>query len=337
MSEHPLISVVIASFNAEAFIASTIQSILDQSYPNVELVLVDDGSTDDTVATVENLVGDQIPLKIFRAVNGGQNAARNIGLALCEGEFVKFLDHDDILPKWSLKSQLQLLDDTVRDIAIGGIERFDHDKEATFLATAPDSPPEPSEVDADLPAIEACETVHPTFNEILIRRDLVASVGGFNPSLGTCEELNLLSRIHLRDRKTLAAYRQSPPVLYKRCMDWSLAAHHRSRSKTHVNWALVCRTDLAKAHAETGEESDPIFQTVVLDKLYRLATISYRNGLKGHALSALEAWTACGSPRPELDPPLHDRLHRLLGFERAERLLAKARTLLGREEKAGDA
>jgi len=328
--QHPLISVVVPAYNAETFIAATLQSIVDQTYPEIEVVVVDDGSSDGTADVATKVIGDALPVKVFRAVNGGQNAARNIGLALATGDYVKFLDHDDILPPWAISTQVELIRSTGQEIVVGGIERFAHDDASNFLSSRPREAPPASGPETEIPTLAACETLHPTFNEILIKRDLVVCAGGFNAALGTCEELNLLGRIYLQNRKATIAYQESPVVLYKRCMDWSLGAHYSARSASHVNWSLICRTDLAKEILVSKQGVDEHLRRIVLDPLYTVATFSYRNGLRGHALSALEAWRACGVQRPKLNSPIHENLHMVFGFELAERLLDAARKILRR-------
>jgi glycosyltransferase involved in cell wall biosynthesis len=91
MNERPLISVVIPAFNAEAFVAEAIESVLAQDYGRVELIVVDDGSTDRTAA-----IAAGYGVKIVTQENGGQAAARNAGVAAADGAFVAFLDADDL-------------------------------------------------------------------------------------------------------------------------------------------------------------------------------------------------------------------------------------------------
>jgi glycosyltransferase involved in cell wall biosynthesis len=91
MSERALVSVVIPAFNAEAFVGEAIESALAQDYEPVEVIVVDDGSTDGTAA-----VASRYPVALLSQENGGQAAARNAGVAAAEGTFVSFLDADDL-------------------------------------------------------------------------------------------------------------------------------------------------------------------------------------------------------------------------------------------------
>lgn len=91
----PLVSVIIPVYNGAAFLADAVQSVLDQHYPDIELIVVDDGSTDAIEAAVAALPVD---VRFFRQPNAGAAAARNRGIKDASGEFVAFLDVDDLWP-----------------------------------------------------------------------------------------------------------------------------------------------------------------------------------------------------------------------------------------------
>src|SRR5262249_35450958 len=94
----PLVSVVITNFNYRDYVADAIQSAFGQTYPNVEIVVVDDVSTDDSVAVITEAIRGRDNAKIYRRViNGGQGAAMLDGLRASTGDFICFLDADDIL------------------------------------------------------------------------------------------------------------------------------------------------------------------------------------------------------------------------------------------------
>jgi hypothetical protein len=105
----PLVSVIVPVFNGERFIDDAVQSILSQHYPAVELLIVDDGSTDRTAEIVSQLPGD---LRYFKQGNAGPAAARNQGIRNASGEIVAFLDVDDLWPDNTLHV---LVDELVRD------------------------------------------------------------------------------------------------------------------------------------------------------------------------------------------------------------------------------
>lgn len=110
MINSPLVSVLMPTFNREAFIGEAIESVLAQTYPNFELLVVDDGSTDNTKAVVESYLYDT-RVKYFYKVNGGQSSGRNLGFKHCKGEFIAFLDSDN---KWK-PEKLQIFMDAAKE------------------------------------------------------------------------------------------------------------------------------------------------------------------------------------------------------------------------------
>ena len=104
MSAEPLVSVVIPAFNAEAFLAEAITSVLTQDYKDVEVVVVDDGSGDGTMA-----VAERFPVRCLAQQNAGQAAARNAGISAARGALVAFLDADDLWLPGKLSTQVAYL------------------------------------------------------------------------------------------------------------------------------------------------------------------------------------------------------------------------------------
>jgi glycosyltransferase involved in cell wall biosynthesis len=101
-----LVSAIIPVYNGEAFLAEAIMSILRQGYQPVEIIVVDDGSTDGTAAVAERF-GEQI--RYTRQQQRGPAAARNTGLGLARGDFIAFLDADDLWPPAKLRPQVDCL------------------------------------------------------------------------------------------------------------------------------------------------------------------------------------------------------------------------------------
>ena len=93
--EEPKISVIIPAYNARKFIAEAIESVLNQTFPAHEIIVVDDGSTDGTGEFVKNRFGDKV--RLIRQENKGQGAARNAGIQVATGNIFQFLDADDLL------------------------------------------------------------------------------------------------------------------------------------------------------------------------------------------------------------------------------------------------
>jgi glycosyltransferase involved in cell wall biosynthesis len=116
-SSQPFISVIIPVFNGEAFLAEAIESILRQDYHPLEIIIVDDGSTDGT-ATIASSYSAGV--RYVYQPNSGPAAARNRGLKMANGEVIGFLDADDLWPENKIEHQLaRLTDDPSVEIVIG--------------------------------------------------------------------------------------------------------------------------------------------------------------------------------------------------------------------------
>ena len=102
-----LVSIITPAYNASKYIKETIESVLNQTYDNWELIIINDGSTDDTEKIVNSFKDRRI--KLISQKNMGVSAARNRGLSEAKGEFITFLDADDILPPKSLEVRVKYL------------------------------------------------------------------------------------------------------------------------------------------------------------------------------------------------------------------------------------
>lgn len=106
-----MISIVIPIYNVEKYIHNCLKSVLEQSFQDYELILVDDGSSDSSVEIAEELLSQSnVSWKTFRKENGGQSSARNYGLKQANGEYVLYLDSDDVISKDFLKRLYEAFD-----------------------------------------------------------------------------------------------------------------------------------------------------------------------------------------------------------------------------------
>lgn len=109
------VSVVIAAYNAAGFVEASVRSALSQTMSDIEVIVVDDGSTDST-ADVARSTGDPRVI-VLQQPNRGQSAALNHGASVARGDFIKFLDADDWINPEHLAAQLAAVDDTVNEVA----------------------------------------------------------------------------------------------------------------------------------------------------------------------------------------------------------------------------
>ena len=115
------VSVIVPVYNeSTSNLKRCIGSILDQSYTNIELVIIDDGSDEPIESEIREMFGDDKRIVVERQVNGGVCAARNKGVSLASGDFIMFLDADDIISKNSINSGMEIVREYSADLVIGG-------------------------------------------------------------------------------------------------------------------------------------------------------------------------------------------------------------------------
>ena len=105
----PLVSIIIPTFNRAYCVGKAIDSVLDQTHQNTEIILLDDGSTDGTRDLIKESHGHDPRVRYFFHENRGVTATRNRGITLCRGDFVALLDSDDSWYPWKLELQLDCL------------------------------------------------------------------------------------------------------------------------------------------------------------------------------------------------------------------------------------
>ena len=134
----PKISVVVPVYNVEDFLTPCLESLVAQTVDDFEVVMVDDGSTDGSVAIAREFAGRDDRFRIVSQANGGLSKARNTGMEVAEGEYLAFLDSDDVLPPNAYELLLGALEKTGSDFATGNVHRLTRfgTAQSPFLARA---------------------------------------------------------------------------------------------------------------------------------------------------------------------------------------------------------
>jgi len=214
MSEHPLVSVVTASYNMEQYVCKAVDSVLGQDYPNIEIIVVNDGSTDDTrdrLAIYDN--DDRVT--VIHQQNLGQTVAKNKGLAAARGEYVGFCDADNIWLPEKLTRQVPLLQSRPKvGVVYGNIALIDGDGK-------PLPHPKTKRYSGRITAKLLVDNFV-TFNTTLVSRHLLEEVGGFDEDLRMAIDYDLWLRISL-DHEFL--YLDQPLVEYR---IWGGQMSHRT-------------------------------------------------------------------------------------------------------------
>jgi glycosyltransferase involved in cell wall biosynthesis len=193
----PLISVVIPTYNRETYLLESLESALAQTHAPLQIIVVDDGSTDHTV---DLLAPYQQHIHYVYQGNHGIGAARNVGARLCQGEFLSFLDSDDIWLPDKLERQLgYLLTDPDLDAVYGHAEQFICPRLDAASA-------------ARLRHMDGKIMAAPISCSLLIRRQSFWRVGGFDENQPLCTEIDWYARFQDQGLKSMLLDK----VLYRR-------------------------------------------------------------------------------------------------------------------------
>lgn len=124
-----LISIVIPVYNVEKYIEECLDSIINQTYDNIEIILIDDGSTDNSGNLCDEYARKDKRIKVVHKKNAGASDARNKGIALSTGKYIAFVDADDLIHKNYIRILLEIIREKLADIAVGGYSLFQDKKE----------------------------------------------------------------------------------------------------------------------------------------------------------------------------------------------------------------
>lgn len=187
---YPVVSVIIATYNREEYIGKAVESVLNQTYANFELIVLDDGSTDETRAVL-NQFSDQ-RLRVYFLENTGPANARNKGIEISRGEYIAFLDSDDLWYPKMLARTVQFLESHRKiDLVCGGWDMINDDGNAISGVYSPIA--FQKSVETDFLASILRRSLFP-IHSVLIRKKCFTQCGGFNANLLAFEDYELWIR-----------------------------------------------------------------------------------------------------------------------------------------------
>ena len=141
MSNMPKISVIIPVYNGHRYLEETVRSVMDQDFRDFEILIIDDGSMDNSKSIALDLLKDDPRIKVFEKQNTGVSDSRNYGMERARGEFIVFLDADDVVGTDFLKSRVEALEQNEGMAVCGsGIGYIDEEGKAIQGATALQAP-----------------------------------------------------------------------------------------------------------------------------------------------------------------------------------------------------
>jgi glycosyltransferase involved in cell wall biosynthesis len=196
MHSTELVSVIIPTYNRADQVCRAVENVLGQSYKNREVVVVDDGSTDDTQSRLEQY-GSQI--RVVTQANGGPGAARNRGIENSAGEIIAFLDSDDTWLPTKLERQVSLLRRAGRSVpccVCNALLKFTDSRERSSFSVAWLNPQHEEGIWTNVP--DVLSTRFLLFNQtVAVRRTVLEKIGGFEPSYALLEDYDLALRLSL--------------------------------------------------------------------------------------------------------------------------------------------
>lgn len=264
---NPLVTVILPVYNGAEFVGVALESVLKQTYTNLEVIAVNDGSTDGTQAVLESYAAKDARVRVVQQVNGGVARARNHAIELARGEFIAPIDADDLWLPQKIERQVGRMLRGGEKVGFVYCAWVWIDTEGRVLDRAP-------RWNVDGNALEPLIFINFTGNASvpLFRKHCLVEIGGYNESLarekaGGCEDWEVVLRIAARYRiavvgEVLLGYRRSPGSM-------SSACETMLRSQQKV---------MARLREEMPELPDAIFQASDRQFAMYLAGVSYWSG-----------------------------------------------------------
>jgi glycosyltransferase involved in cell wall biosynthesis len=200
----PKVSVIIPAYNCQSFIAETVESILAQTYPDYEIIVVDDGSTDNTRDVLQRY---EDRVRYVYQENSGVGAARNRGLSLARGEYIAFLDHDDLWLPEKLETQMKILE-TRPEVGLVYSNCYHIDEAGTILGRYFDH----IKPARGMVFHQLFMTNFIPLLTVLVRKAVLDQVGTFRIGWSISEDYDLLLRVA---RKFILDYVETPLAKYR--------------------------------------------------------------------------------------------------------------------------
>jgi glycosyltransferase involved in cell wall biosynthesis len=193
----PLVSVVIPVYNGERFLKESLESVFAQTFQDYDIVCVDDGSTDGSVALLQQY-GSRV--RVISQANAGQSAARNAGVRQATGAFVAFLDQDDLWYPAKLAQQVAVLN-VEPDVVVVHCNYNRMDAKGRVVVTGAAIAERSSALASPLGRLIGEALVFPS--AMMVRRDVFQRVGGFDSELRGFEDFDLIARLKQQGRFVL--------------------------------------------------------------------------------------------------------------------------------------
>jgi glycosyltransferase involved in cell wall biosynthesis len=313
-----LVSIIIPCYNNRSFIREAIESALDLTYPDLEIIVIDDGSQDDSLEIIRSF-GDKIRWET--GSNQGAPTARNRGIDLARGKYIKFLDGDDILLPDSIERQVlqaSKLTDDLPAIIYGDPIRID--RQGNLLPSYPLQPRQ-----ATIDPIEQILSNCPLTSCPLHQKDYLAAIGGFDPTLTRGQEHDLHLRLVLSGVKFM--HDPHPVYSYREYND-----PDRISNRGYTQRSALVDYDTIERHIQliqqyTGTNLTPQVSSVLAQRLWRSGRSVLRSGAVAEANLYFSKARQLAAKTCVVGQTPYPMLVQLFGTEFAEFLFSRVKNL----------
>lgn len=240
----PLVSICIPAYNAELYISETLVSLLKQSYTNLEIIIVDDHSTDSTVHCINRFADHRI--KLLKATKQYATAARNQALAYAKGEYVIFLDADDLFSQDFITNQLSVLNGSKTDTVISNWGRFE--KDIANVVEDPHTIKKPLSFREWIIYYWTLNRHNTPPGRVMIPMEILRKSGNWNETLSLNDDFDFFSRVFSKSEKilyndTIFLYRSGIGGLSTRKKGFDKQQSHFTSLNSGIDTALSLYND----------------------------------------------------------------------------------------------
>lgn len=300
----PKISVIIPCYNAECYIQQAIESVLTQTYPEIEIIVVDDGSKD---GSIEKLTPYLDHITLIQQENAGACVARNRGLDASSGEFIKFLDADDYLLPGVLKHQAEKLQELAEDEIVFGdlVQKFpNRERVRKYEAFQYNK------------MIESLIVTGVVTTLPLHRKKLLKKIEGFDPRFKNGQEWNL----HIRLAASGVKFIYQPGIIYHQRFHDGIDRISNQKSVTDVEYQIKKRLMTLESIAQLTPMTDSIKEAMAFN-LWRFGHNMLLSNNFTEAKAFFQASTTLTFNIESYFPPSYNLTSKIIGREKTEILI----------------
>jgi len=253
---NPLVSILVTSYNEEKYVKETILSVINQTYNNTEIIVVDDHSTDNTWEIIKHLKSEYEFLKIHRnKTNRGRPYTRNKALNLAKGEYIIWQDGDDISFPNRIQKLVNAISQNNRLVAVGGWAEVFSDTTGEFIKIL--------KYETDSRKIRKGMFRKPILlhSTAIFKKSAIIKVGGFNNQYKTAEDFDLIFRLG-----TIGDFANIKEIVYK----YRFSNKSASKSKYYIkvlDWIYI--------RFSNAFQYPQIYKPTFVDKMFNIALFSY--------------------------------------------------------------